>query len=423
MQTKNSKFLAKGTYGCVFYPSINACSGKIETDLDSDHYITKIQKYVPNEDEEVVIGKQIQTLPLYDHYFSPVVKSCKMNIAHMDYNLVRTCATLQNELGELNNKSAYVSNTIRYVGKHNITKYLQSLKSNPQKLYSKLINTHLHLLDALQILESENIVHFDIKPQNVMYDEIQDIPIVIDFGLSRSITPLLSAPFSSIRNANISSRSERTERYRTHSGESVSKEFEQLMRHTFASYDTYDYWCIDIYILSNIGSTTYLKPYQVVNVGQINALLRGFMTPIFLAILSGEEIYHFKQRVLDYFLHFIQERQTWMDVFRELIQNHSKWDNYSAAITYLYSYIKVKPNESSISYIKSNIREPVEIQQYLSLLKNIVIAMPDERPLAKETQKNIREIFGYYSHETEYMIANEDEDEDADYDDLFIDNI
>ena len=423
MQTKNSEFLAKGTYGCVFYPSINACSGKIETDLDSDHYITKIQKYLPNQDDEIVIGKQIQTLPLYDHYFAPVVKSCKMNIAHMDYTLVRTCATLQNELGELNATSAYVSNKIRYVGKHHIAKYLQSLKSNPQKLYSKLINTHLHLLDALQLLDSENIVHFDIKPQNVMYDEIQDIPIIIDFGLSRSITPLLSTHFSSMRNANISSISERTGNYRNHSGESVSKKFEQLMRHTFASYDTYDYWCIDIYILSNIGSTTYLKPYQLVNIGQIKALLRGFMTPNFLTILSGDEVYRFKQRVLDYFLYFIQERQTWMDVFRELIQNHAKWDNYSAAITYLYSYIKAKPNVSSPSSIKSNIREPVEIQQYLSLLKNIVIAMPDERPFAQETQKNIREIFGYSSQETEYMIANKDKDDDDDDDDLFIDDV
>jgi hypothetical protein len=59
----------------------------------------------------------------------------------------------------------------------------------------------------------------------------------------------------------------------------------------------------------------------------------------------------------------------------------------------------------------------------LSLLKNIVIAMPDERPFAQETQKNIREIFGYSSQETEYMIANKDKDDDDDDDDLFIDDV
>jgi len=395
MQTKNSEFLAKGTYGCVFYPSINACSGKIEDDIDSDHYITKIQSYRPNEDDEIIIGQTIQTLPLYDHYFAPVVKSCKINTVNMDYNLVKTCATLQNELGELNTTSAYVSNKVRYVGKHHISKYLQKLTKTPQKLYSKLINTHLHLLDALQVLDSEHIVHFDIKPQNVLYDEIQDIPIIIDFGLSRAIAPLLSPEFSLIQN-------------------------EKLMRHTFVSYDTYDYWCIDIYILSNIGSTTYLKPYQVVTAGQIKALLRGFITPNFLAILSGEEVNQFKNRIAKYFLPFIEQNQTWIDVFRVLIQNYAKWDNYSAAMTYLYSYLKAKPDTR-----KSSSREPVEIQQYVSLLKNIVIAMPDERPLAEETQKDIREIIGYrvplQEEKPPQELESQYEDDDEN-DDIFVED-
>uniref|UniRef100_A0A6C0K297 Protein kinase domain-containing protein n=1 Tax=viral metagenome TaxID=1070528 RepID=A0A6C0K297_9ZZZZ len=415
MQTKTPEFLAKGTYGCVFYPSINACSGKIENDLDSDHYITKIQKYLPTQYDEIVIGQTVQTLPLYDHYFAPVVKSCKINTVHMDYNLVRTCATIQNELGELNTTSAYVSNKIRYVGKNHISKYLQRLKTTPQKLYSKLINTHLHLLDALQLLDSEDIVHFDIKPQNVMYDEIQDVPIIIDFGLSRTITPLLSPSFSPIRN-NDDEAPEGGQRYLEQSGEQFSKEFEKLMRHTFVSYDTYDYWCIDIYILSNIGSTTYLKPYQIVSAGQIKTILRGFITPNVLAVLSGDEVHHFKKRIADYFLSFAQENKTWMDVFRVLIQNYKKWDNYSAAMTYLYSYMKAKSTELTTE--KSNIREPVEIQQYLSLLKNIVIAMPYERPLAQETQKSIREIFGYSEPERESedeSYATESTDDDVFY--------
>jgi serine/threonine protein kinase len=247
MQTSN--FLAKGSYGCVFYPSINACSGKIEDDIDSDHYITKIQSYFPNEQDEIIIGQKIQELPLYDHYFAPVVKSCKINTIKMDYNLVRSCAEMQNEFGELNTTTSYVSNKIRYVGKHHIFKYIQSLTTNIHLLYRKLINTHLHILDAVKMMVSEHIVHFDIKSQNIMYDEIQDVPIIIDFGISREITPLLAPNFSPLRS-------------------------ERLMRHIFVSYDTYDYWCIDIYILSNIGSKTILKPHSTVSEGHIKALLR-----------------------------------------------------------------------------------------------------------------------------------------------------
>jgi serine/threonine protein kinase len=369
MQTSN--FLAKGSYGCVFYPSINACSGKIEDDIDSDHYITKIQSYLPNKDDEIVIGKQIQELPLYDHYFAPVVKSCKINTIKMDYNLVRSCAEMQNELGELKHNSVYVSNKIRYVGKHHIFNYMQSLTTHPQKLYRKLINTHLHILDALQMLVSENIVHFDIKSQNIMYDEIQDVPIIIDFGLSREITPLLAPNFSPLKS-------------------------EKLLRHTFVSYDTYDYWCIDIYILSNIGSNTILKPHSEVSEGHIKLILRGFITPNFLAILSADEVFQFKQNTKAYFSQFIEHKRPWMDVFRVLIQNYSKWDNYSLAMTYLYNYLKTKPT-------KNGEQIPAEIKEYLSILRNIVTAMPDKRPLPQETQKAIREVFETTSVEPEQL--------------------
>jgi serine/threonine protein kinase len=193
---------------------------------------------------------------------------------------------------------------------------MQSLTTNTHLLYRKIINTHLHILDAVQMLVSENIVHFDIKPQNIMYDEIQDVPIIIDFGLSHIITPLLAPNFSPLKS-------------------------EKLLRHTFVSYDTYDYWCIDIYILSNIGSKTSLKPHSVVSEGHIKAILRGFITPNFLAILSPDEVTQFKQNIKTYFSQFIEHKRTWMDVFRVLIKNYSKWDNYSLAMTYLYIYLKI----------------------------------------------------------------------------------
>lgn len=361
MNTKNSSFLARGTYGCVFYPSINACTGKMDTDIDSDHYITKIQKYEPNQNDEIEIGELLQTLPLCDHYFAPVVKSCKIQTAKMDYKLVKTCRTMQNEFGEFEEKTSYVSNKIRYVGKQHITAYMKSITNTPNQLYRKLINTHLHILDALQLLSSENIVQFDIKPQNIMYDEIQDIPIIIDFGLSRKMTPLLTPHFSPIKS-------------------------ETTLRRIFISDETYDYWCIDIFILSNIGNNFLLKPHSEVSENHIKLLLRGFLTPIFSASLTGEEVFQFKQNIMSYFEPFIFNRQTWTDVFRTLIQNYATWDNYSAAMAYIYTYMKSKPATSSS-------REPTEIQEYLTILKHVIIAMPNERPLPETTQKAIRYIF------------------------------
>ena len=45
---------------------------------------------------------------------------------------------------------------------------------------------HLHILTGLQKLIKLNnpIIHNDLKDENILIDNIYDIPIIIDFGLS-----------------------------------------------------------------------------------------------------------------------------------------------------------------------------------------------------------------------------------------------
>ena len=367
MQSKIKKpnVLGTGTYGCVFYPSMNVCSGRIEDDIDSDHYITKIQKYSDMIKDEIDIGRRIQHLPLYDHYFAPVVKSCIINKTNMDYNLVRTCTKLQNEFGEFESKPAYVSNKIRYVGSRSIFAYIASLSKNPKKQYRKLINTHLHLLDALQILNQENIVHFDLKPPNIIFDDIQSIPIIIDFGLSRNMTPLIAPGFNPLKN-------------------------EKIIRKTLISDTAYDYWCIDIYVLSNIGSNSFYVNGPV-SEPQIKILVRGFITPIFLSVLLPEEAIKYKADITAYFMKYVRSHKTWGDVFLDLIKCYASWDNYSLAIG--YSFINNKIKQTAQLANGEHAHEPEQIQQYISLLKTIILAMPDERPSANETQTLIQSIF------------------------------
>ena len=103
--------VGKGMYGCVFYPSINVCDGSVE-DEDSSHYVTKIQRVATETKQELVICKKIKTIPHYEYFFSPVIKQCSVNIKKIDYHLVKTCRFMQNDLGELDRSSKYISNTI-----------------------------------------------------------------------------------------------------------------------------------------------------------------------------------------------------------------------------------------------------------------------------------------------------------------------
>ena len=49
---------------------------------------------------------------------------------------------------------------------------------------SKVIKYFKQLVSALLHLAEHNIIHYDIKPENIIYDEKEDKMILIDFGLS-----------------------------------------------------------------------------------------------------------------------------------------------------------------------------------------------------------------------------------------------
>jgi serine/threonine protein kinase len=277
----------------------------------------------------------------------------------MDYNLVKTCASLQNELGELNTKTYYISNKIRYVGTDTLVNYMNSWNKSPPTLYRKLINTHLHILEAIQKLYEKYIVHFDIKPQNIVHDDIQDIPIIIDFGLARDISPLFNPHINLADN-------------------------DSLLHNIFVNHNSYAYWCIDIHILSNIGNKSLLKPTETVTTQQIKTIVAGFLTPNFEAMLSVEDIAQFKQNTLSYFSSYVDKEQTWQSVFSDLIQYYKSWDNYSAAMTYLYTYHKCAITTSS-----NNDGDAEIMHRYISILKNIIMDMPNTRPTAEQTRELI----------------------------------
>ena len=48
-----------------------------------------------------------------------------------------------------------------------------------------LIHSYNHLLSGINILIKNKVVHYDLKGDNILYDDFRKIPILIDFGLSK----------------------------------------------------------------------------------------------------------------------------------------------------------------------------------------------------------------------------------------------
>ena len=78
---------------------------------------------------------------------------------------------------------------IPYIHNGNFNKNI--IKFGIRKTFIGLIDCYTHLLNALLILSDNNIVHYDLKNDNILYDSVKQQPIIIDFGLSINMKPIL----------------------------------------------------------------------------------------------------------------------------------------------------------------------------------------------------------------------------------------
>ena len=60
---------------------------------------------------------------------------------------------------------------------------------NKQFIFSSINSSYIYLLNSLEFLNSQNIVHFDLKGDNILYNLTTNNPLIIDFGISIPITP------------------------------------------------------------------------------------------------------------------------------------------------------------------------------------------------------------------------------------------
>ena len=325
-----TSLINKGTYGRIFYPGIDICSNDKQDISDSEKYITKIQK-IDNSEDEIKIGKIIQTIPYYTQFFSPIESACIVNTKSINYDLIKSNAIMQNDFGEFAKETAYSSSKIRYVGKYTLDQYIKLIQDEKNK---KIYDTHLHLLTALEKLLEKDIIHFDLKTTNIMFDDIQSIPIIIDFGISNVITTLLDNP-----------------------NKTEAKKF-------FIDDNVYDYWCIDVYMMSNIAYETMFYSDSKITKQNLDTLLYNFKTSLHKYTITEQEIRAFERDYHNYFSKYV-DKKTWQELFIDLLQYNKTWDNYSLSICYLH--------------ICKSIEKDPKLNEYITLLKQNVLAMPNKR--------------------------------------------
>ena len=331
----------QGAYGCIVKPQIE-CD---ENEYDSKKYVSKIQEVSFELEKEIKIGEEIQKIENYFNNFAPILKSCNVSLNEIPYDIVNNCKIMKNSLGEKDETKTYVSNKIRYVGKYDLEKIIKMTETKKQ--LPTLLDNHLYLLKSIEKLLTNNIIHFDLKPNNIIYDEIQGVPIIIDYGLSFNIKNIMD------------------------------NQEESYYEKYFLTDEYYIFWCIEIIMISQI-----IYDYKDGNVTKENldAILQKIQSDkYYLKILSTQDREIFKTKYTEYFSKYID--QPWKNMMNDLLKedNYKTWDNYSLCVSLLF----VLNNNESLKY---------NAPEYIKLIKEIVLSMPGERIGIEETRTRLLEI-------------------------------
>jgi serine/threonine protein kinase len=366
------KLINQGTYGCIFHPGIN-CRGKKE----NANYLTKIMKNAKTIENEIAISKYIQQIKGYNRFFAPIIKQCPVKISQQYHREVKQCELFQNMEDDELKTHTYVSNKIRYVGDTNISKFILNQHS-VAGFWKNLLESHIYLSKGADKLITQNIVHHDVKYNNIMIDKKINKPIFIDFGISIHI-PSLSP--SNLHNA-------------------------------FYVYDTYPYWCFEVCVCNYMFRVlTYSKAKTaLITKSELESIVDTFIygydkdyageSPIIkndifensvFPFSSDNIITQFKEQVSKYYTPFIGK--TWISLYDHFIHNgvYKTWDTYSLCVVYLFildDYVRLQ-NKTFLE-IQNVSKE--QYNSYIKLLYTIIFSTPDERYSPQDMIKELKKI-------------------------------
>lgn len=206
-------FLGKGAFGCVVSPPLRCRRPLYKVPYSVDkRFISKIVEYDPDDEDllnEIEFGHKILGIDPNQKYFTPIMTACLLE--HQKHKNLEYRDSKNNSSGYFSNSSSQATNNsskkrkktkctiyrdeeymnfISKFGGKEVKSVLYSSDDNRAKNY---LGKHYrkvmkHLCQAIYLLHKNNILHKDIKPNNMLMKihprRDQANLTLIDFGLS-----------------------------------------------------------------------------------------------------------------------------------------------------------------------------------------------------------------------------------------------
>ena len=314
-----TKLISQGANGCIYKPAIQCDNEPLDKYANRDKYASKVQMS-QHAEHEIKIGEHIMNIPHYQLYFSPIISYCPVDLAEIKDDIIN-CKPLSKAISkDLNREYKYVSSKIKYVGELDLYDILN-------KIPNRLIEIHIDLLHSIEVLWQNKIVHFDLKSNNIIYDEAVKCPIIIDFGLSYLDYKIPLFKYDSI----------------------ISM----------------PQYCIDVCLLLFISEKVLSQP---IILSEIEGICDEYANNMIFEVIPSA------QYILDLKAYFAGITGTWQTVIDILRVNQVYWDNYALSVTFL---MYVAKNETAYKTLLEKVvyampSSRLSIQDVRSELLNIM---------------------------------------------------
>ena len=417
-------------------------------------YVSKLQKHNFHSEFEDYIGKKIQEIPSFDIFFVPVLTTHKIDLTTIKQQYVTDCRAinkylksktskttkqdlnrlnkqfvmqkmkyingiylhrhLQNVVSEANSdhddhddhsdhsdhsdQTTLVSKTLRK-DEQQIKKYRSEFKRDELErsyhLMSIAFDLYERIMDSIQLLIQHKIVHYDLKENNILVEKTQQLPYIIDFGLSIDVERLLQYPWSDkAEKATATARDTQTRQQHNdnptidsnvlYSSSKFFKDNYLWKQHFYIHAPDYYLWPLEVHFM------TYL-------INENDILTEESLRKIcFEYIKNNRAIQYmsreFKKKMFELsvstFARFIEQPKE--KVLNELLTHWDKWDMYAINIMFLKIMYELifhieRDTSPSQSPLPSHSPSP----------------SPSHSPSPSQNEKRQQKLDPYYSSDTE----------------------
>jgi len=176
--------IGEGAYGCIHKPSLTCKEAKIK------NYKNKVSKVLEREDAKLELAEynSIETADKSHEYYLGKPVECSVDNTPTNISAIEKCKRGSELLKHLNDLSLLIMED----GGMNLKEYADMMADwpatleNVEKAEQFIIEFH-RIFHGITVFIEKGILHFDMKPQNIVYNTKTNRMNIIDFGLTVSL--------------------------------------------------------------------------------------------------------------------------------------------------------------------------------------------------------------------------------------------